>query len=412
MMRWSCVLKIFLFICLDLTLIIATTIPLFLSIFKPLVPLDYASNISNYLKIIDHLKVVSCPYPLVISQGICRLPDYSALPEWKISAIITALIFLLFNLFVSLVWVTHRSLCKGIFICLIIILFLSLLLGVIFTLSALHFVDDLMTGKMLYNQIIGFFLHFNIISFFLWLNLHLFQVVYSLLFPALNSLVSTRRGTICKITLITLSALTIPTINIIFLDGYSILTFLPLPTSWSGFFYLLVLPLCLMNTSVVTMATVLVAVVNNIKRAAGDLDGVFYLSLSSYILRMFLFFAIASIMLDLLLSVSLIVKNHELLFDMPNETFFLTISIAYNSNLSATDPIMSYNSHTTINVLNLSFIPLVLWPICLLCYELSFSWITINKLLLKWLGWVQRCYHFAFNSLSSSEQPEQPTSSN
>ena len=411
-MSWCSFLRILLLILLDLTLIASTILPLFFSIFKPLVPLNHTSTISNYLKIIDSIKVLACPYPLVISQGLCRLPDYSALPEWRISAFITASIFVLFNLFVLVIWFTHRSLCKGIFLCLIILLFLSLLLGVIFIISAFHLIYDLLTGKNLYEQILGFFLHFELISFFLWLNLHLFQVIYVLLFPTLNSPANTCRSAICKIILTTFLALVIPSVNIIFLEGYSILTFLPLPTTWNGFFYLLVVPLCLLNTSVLVMATLLVIVISNIKRATGDVNRIFYLSLTSYIVRMFFYFAIASVMLDLLLSMSLIVKNHELLFDKPNETFYLAVSIAYNSNLSSTDPEMRYHTHTTIKVLNLSFIPLVLWPVCLLCYELAFSWITINKLISKWWLQVRKCCHFAFTSLKSSEQLEMPTSSN
>ena len=411
-MRWKSFLKISLLILLDLTLILSTIVPLFFSIFKPLLPLNKTSTISNYFQIIDTIKVISCPYPLVIYQGLCRLPDYSALPEWRISALLTAIVFVLFNLFVLLVWFTHRSLCKGIFLCLIVLLFLSLLLGVIFILSAIHLIDDLSPGKNLYEQIIGFILHFEILSFFLWLNMHLFQVIYVLLFPTLNSPINTTRAVIFKIILLTLSALFIPSVNIIFLHGYSVLTFLPLPTTWNGFFYLLVLPLCLLNTTVLIMATLLVIVVSNIKRAAGDVNRIFYLSLTSYIVRMFFFFAVASITLDLLLSMSLIVKNHELLFNKPNETFYLAISIAYNSNMSSPDPVMNYHTHTTIKILNLSFIPLVLWPVCFLCYELAFSWITINKLLSKWSVQVRRCCHFAFTSLKSSEQQEIPTSSN
>ena len=399
-MNWRRFSLIFLLTLLVLTLIVLAFLPMLFSYLVPPPHLNTTLIISKYTKILQNIKVNSCPYPLTLTDYLCQLPDYKTLPEWRYPAITVATLFLIFNFSVLLIFLLHRSLRRGIFIALIIILILSLLMSIIFNVSAYHIVECV--GKRIYEQVLGFCLHFKLLSFFLWINFHLFQVTFILLFPTYKFPLGTYSAAICKIILATLLALVIPSINLIFLGGYSILTFLPLPTTWYGFYYLLILPLCILNASTLLTATLLCVLVRRIKEYVGQVNALWYNPLTSYTVRMFLFFAVGSLLLDLILCMSLIVKNHELIFNS-SDPFYLAISIVYNSKVSV-DSTMSYHKETSLKVLNLSFFPILLWPVCLLCYEITFSLTTISKMISKLSERVSVCCHNAFSPLRTSEQ--------
>ena len=399
-MNWRRLSLLFLLTLLDLTLIVLAFLPMLFSYLVPPPHLNTTLIISKYTKILENIKVNYCPYPLTLTDYLCQLPDYKTLPEWRYSAISVATLFLIFNFSVLLIFLLHRSLRRGTFIALIIILILSLLMSIIFNISAYHIVEDV--GIRIYEQVLGFCLHFKLLSFFLWINFHLFQVTFILILPTFQLPLGTYTVAICKLTLATLLALVIPSINLIFMGGYSILTFLPLPTTWYGFYYLMVFPLCILNASTLLTSTLLSVLVRRVKKSVGQGNALWYNPLTSYTVRMFLFFAVGSLLLDLTLSMSLIVKNHELIFNS-SDSFYLAISIVYNSKVSV-DSTMSYHKETSLKVLKLSFVPLLLWPVCLLCYELAFSWTTISKMISKWSERVSVCCRNTFSPLRSSEQ--------
>ena len=386
-------------------ILLLTITPLLVLNFKPQLITDLVSNDTLYEIIHKNISIQTCPYPLILND-FCQLPDYTNSPEWRISSLFSAIVFLLINIFLLIIWITYRTLWRSVFLALIVIIFTSILLSILFIIAAYHKIDHLiLQDTRWYEQLIGFCLHFQLIGFFLWLNCHLSHVIYILLFPSVRSPLNECCAGFSKLVIALLVSLLLPSINMIFLNGYSMLTFLPLPKKLNGLLFLLILPLCFLNASIIILTALLIIIIKRVEKSVGVSNAIWYKPLAVYMNKMFVFFVLGSLLLDLLLSISMIVKNHEFVLASPDNLFYLAISIRYNSNSGVSlDSEHIYRLDRSLRVLNISYLPLLIWPFCLLCFELGFSWTTLSKVTRKWIGRVHKTIKMAFTPLRSSEQ--------